>query len=206
MRRVPALIAGALLAASVAARTLAVDRPAAPPELGDVPAFELTDEAGAAVTRQALAGAVWIADFIFTRCAGQCPLMSARMALLQERLRDVPAVQLISFTVDPDYDTPEVLTAYARRYRAAPGRWRFVTGGREAVWRLAREGFKLGIGEEGTAEEPITHSVRLALVDRRGRIRGYYDATDAQAMERLYHDTRLVLHEGEPAEPELELE
>ena len=168
-------------------------RRAPPVDLGPVPDFTLTDEAGRTVTRASLAGSVWIADFIFTRCAGQCPLMSSQMALLQRAFARVPGVQLVSFTVDPEHDAPPVLAAYAAHYKAQAGRWRFLTGSREAVWRLAREGFQLGVGEDGTAEEPITHSVRLVLVDRAGRIRGYYDATDAAAVQRLRGDVRRLL-------------
>jgi len=166
------------------------------PDVGPVPAFSLTDAQGRAVTRLDLAGSVWIADFIFTRCAGQCPLLSGRMARLQEALAGAPGVQLVSFTVDPAYDTPEVLAAYARRYGADAGRWRFLTGEPQAVLALIREGFRLAIAEEGPAEEPITHSIRLVLVDRRGRMRGSYEATDERAMARLQDDARRLLKEG----------
>ena len=122
--------------------------------------------------------------------------MSAHMAELQRAFEPLSGVQLVSFTVDPAHDTPEVLAAYARHYGASAARWQFVTGAQEALWRLAREGFKLGVGEGGSAEEPITHSVRLVLVDRRGHLRGTYDATDGAAIRRLYQDVRRLL--GEP--------
>lgn len=174
----------------------AVRRMSPPQDYGPLPEFALTDETEQSVTRQALSGQVWIADFIFTRCAGQCPMMSSQMAKLQERFHDVSDLRLVSFTVDPAHDTPEVLAAYARHYGAVSPRWRFLTGDRETLWALARDGFKLGVNEDGTAEEPITHSVRLVLVDRTGHIRGYYDATDAQALERLFHEAHRVLEEG----------
>ena len=167
--------------------------PAPPPSYGTVPDFALTDQVGRPVTRSTLAGSVWVADFIFTRCAGQCPLMSSRMAELQQAFADLPAVQLVSFTVDPEHDTSETLAAYARHYGASESRWRWLTGERDAIWRLAREGFRLGVSEDGTAEEPITHSVRLVLVDQAGRVRGYYDATDADAAQRLRGDVRRLL-------------
>ena len=163
---------------------------------GQLPDFALTDQGGEAVTRQSLAGFVWVADFIFTRCAGQCPLMSSQMATLQEQFRDVTDLRLMSFTVDPAYDTPEVLAAYARHYGAVSPRWRFLTGDREAIWRLARDGCKLGVSEECTAEEPITHSVRLVLVDQQGHLRGSYDATDEGALRRLRSDARRLLAPG----------
>lgn len=164
-----------------------------PQALGQVPEFALVDEQGRPVSHADLDGKVWVADFIFTRCAGQCPLMSSQMAKLQARFDGVETVQFVSFTVDPSYDTPQILAAYAKRYGAPVAQWRFVTGDQDALWTLARTGFRLGVGEDGTAEEPITHSVRLVLVDQQRRIRGYYDATDAGAMERLFHDVHTLL-------------
>ena len=191
--RIFAVLVMALLVWSVAARHLAVQRLAPARVQGRVPDFTLTDEGGRTVTRASLAGSVWIADFIFTRCAGQCPLMSSQMAVLQRTFERLPGVRLVSFTVDPEHDTPPVLAAYAARYGAAQGRWRFLTGSREAVWRLAREGFRLGVGDGGSTQEPITHSVRLILVDQAGDIRGTYDATDAAAVQRLRANVRRLL-------------
>lgn len=188
MRRSAALVLCAMLLcpAATGAETL--------PQLGQVPDFALTDEAGQPVTRQDVDGAVWVADFIFTRCAGQCPMMSQRMKSVQDALKDT-GVQLVSFTVDPDHDTAEVLKTYAARSGAVPGRWRFVTGPREAIWRLAREGFRVGIADDGTVEEPIAHSTRLILVDGTGAIRGYYDAMDDAAVARLTADARRLAQE-----------
>lgn len=160
------------------------------PVLGRVPEFSLTDQHGRAVTRADLDGESWIADFIFTHCAGQCPMMSERMRAVQEALKGVP-VRLVSFTVDPDNDTPQILASYAMHYGAGE-RWRFLTGEREAIWRLAREGFRVGVEDGGTVEEPVTHSIRLILVDARGGIRGYYDATDEAAVARLIRDAKRI--------------
>jgi len=167
---------------------------------GRLPDFALTDHHGRPFTHETLAGRVWIAGFIFTRCAGQCPLMHQAMQRLQERLEAHPEVQLVSFSVDPEHDTVERLAAFARdlgatdgRRRSRGARWRFVTGPRAALHALAREGFKLGVGEDGSIAEPITHSVRLILVDQAGRLRGYYDATDSEAMRRLEQEARQLL-------------
>lgn len=160
------------------------------PDLGPVPAFVLVDETGQTVTRDDLNGSVWVADFIFTRCAGQCPIMTGQMTALARALPARTGARFVSFTVDPAHDTPERLAAYARQYDVPAGRWRLLTGASEEILRLARDGFRLGVSAEGTAVEPITHSVRFALVDRGGRIRGYYDAQDAQAMARLRRDVR----------------
>lgn len=166
------------------------------PDYGRVPDFSLTDQQGRAVTRQTLDGSVWIADFIFSRCAGQCPLLSQRMAGLQAQLDGVQGLRLISITVDPAYDTPEVLATYAHAYGATAGRWQFLTGDPELIRVLVQEGFHLGIGTDGTPREPITHSVRLVLVDAAGHIRGYYDAMESGLMPRLQADARRLLHDA----------
>jgi protein SCO1/2 len=166
------------------------------PTYGQVPAFVLQDQSGQPISRDVLKGHIWIADFIFTRCAGQCPMMSDRMAKLATAFRDHRLVKLVSFTVDPDWDTPQVLANYAKAYGASPDTWRFVTGTKEDIVRLCRDGFRLSVEEgAGTTDEPITHSVRLVLVDRDGNIRGYYDATEETALKRLQQDLRRLLPE-----------
>lgn len=165
-------------------------------DYGQAPEFSLVDQDGRPLSLAHLRGQPWIADFIFTRCAGQCPMMHERMAALQAALADVRAVRLVSFSVDPDYDTPERLAAAAARYGAEAGRWAWVTGPPEAVARLARQGFHLAAGEGGGSDESLAHSVRLVLVDAAGHIRGYYDAGDRQGMRRLERDARALLAHG----------
>ena len=163
--------------------------PAPLPVLGAVPAFALVDQGGQPFTRASVNGQVWVAQFMFTRCAGQCPLMAQRTQALLRELDGLP-VRVVSFSVDPAHDTPETLAAYARRYGARPGTWDFVTGAPGAVQALAEQGFRLAVDEGGPPEEPITHSVRLALVDREGRVRGAYDATAPEALGWLRADAR----------------
>jgi protein SCO1/2 len=163
---------------------------------GAAPAFVLTDQNGQPFDSERLKGSVWIADFIFTSCTGSCPEMSRRMSILQDRLE--PEIQLVSISVDPARDTPAALFEYASRYRAQPGRWHFLTGEREAIAQLVQKGFKLSFAEGGSAEEPITHSVRFVLVDREGILRGYYDSTDPKAFEQLIRDARGLARKGKP--------
>ena len=147
----------------------------------------LTDQAGRPFDESRLKGRVWIADFIFTSCAGSCPGMSAKLAELQRRLP--PEVLLVSFSVDPKRDTPPVLAEYARRYGAHPDRWFFLTGLEETmVQPFIGQGFELSVAEGGSPEEPIVHSVRFVLVDRDWQIRGYYDSTDPAQIEKLVRD------------------
>ena len=120
-----------------------------PPVYGLVPAFSLIERSGRRVVASDLRGKVWIATFIYTHCTDTCPLQSARMARLQADLRSAPDIRLVSITVDPARDTPQVLTRYAARFGADPARWLFLTGEKAAILHLAREGFRLGV------EEPV---------------------------------------------------
>jgi len=192
--RIVSLVTGIfLLAGIVLTRVVLSPPPSGPPPIhGIVPAFALTDQQGQAFTREELAGRVWIADFIFTSCAGQCLLMSDQMTGLQRAFHNESGIRFVSFSVDPERDTPETLLAYAQRH-GADARWHLLTGARAAMTALCRDGFRLALGAGASPREPIAHSVRLILVDRLGRIRGYYDAAEASAMAHLREDARRLL-------------
>lgn len=176
---------------------------------GEVPDFALIERSRRRIIRADLLGKVWIADFIYTDCAETCPLQSAQMARLQAEFAGTPDLRLVSISVDPEHDTPEVLAAYATRYRADPERWLFLTGPKEAIHRLAVEGFRLGVTEAGVGwllgpapawahppdRAPIMHSSSFVLVDRRARIRGYFQGTDPEALWRLRQGVRVLLRE-----------
>src|SRR5262247_1484197 len=115
------------------------------PRLWEVPDFALIERSGQSVTRADLHGKVWIASIIFTRCVEECPLVSNHMAQLQDTFAAERDVRLVSITVDPAYDTPEVLTRYAQRFAAQPERWLFLTGDQVTIDKLVREGFHLGL-------------------------------------------------------------
>lgn len=158
------------------------------PVLGSLIDFDLVNERGEDFGFGNLAGKVWVADFIFTTCAGPCPLMSRRMADLQHTFRPQPQFRLVSFSVNPEYDTPEVLLAYGRQYGAVPDRWTFLTGSPADIQDVAVNGFHLG-----SIEEPVYHSTVFTLVDGEGRIRGYYDSNDTQFLTSLVdHIQRLL--------------
>src|SRR3954453_1159071 len=136
-----------VVALVVVVTATAVDRlrrPEPPPVFAPVPAFSLTNRDGRTVRLQDLEGKPWIADFIFTRCPASCPLMTARMAKLVRELPDGLDVRLVSFSVDPEHDTPQALQRYAQSYQA-PDRWLFLTGGKDEMYRLSRQGVQLGI-------------------------------------------------------------
>jgi len=190
--RVLGLVGAILVAAGAIAVVGARARPAPePPRLGSLPDFRLVERSGRPLSRAELRGRPWVADFIFTRCGGACPAMTARMARLR---RDVsPDVQFVSFTVDPAHDTPEVLARYAATFRADEG-WRFVTGPAKDLYALSVAGFKLAAMEVPPGEQavggdgPFLHSSKFVLVDGAGVIRGYYDSTEEAAMRTLAAD------------------
>jgi protein SCO1/2 len=167
-------------------------RPRTLPVLGVVPPFTLTERHGVPLAASDLVGRVWIADFVFTRCPDFCPALTSRMAGLQKELPPAPdAVRLVTFSVDPAHDTPEALRDYADRAGAGES-WLFVTGAREALATLLRDGFKVAWADDGPPTSPITHSDRFVLVDRALRIRGYYHGNDPADVARLARDARAL--------------
>lgn len=183
------ILVAVLLMVAAAALVQELRRPDPPPILSQVPDFTLTNRDGRTIHRSDLAGAPWIADFIFTRCPASCPIMTTRMAKLERDLPPDLGVRFVSFTVDPDHDTPEVLQKYATSFKV-PDRWLFLTGDKDQLYRLSKEGFKLGveINPEPNTLEPVLHSTRFVLVDGEGRIRGYYDGFDEESVGRLEGD------------------
>ena len=166
-----------------------------PPDLGPAPDFLLVNRDGRRIDSTELKGSPWVADFIFTRCALSCPRMTERMASLEKLAPG--GLRRVSFSVDPDYDSPEVLQLYAESWGITDTDWLFLTGDREVIRGLVTEGFKLGLDDDpppGTAspDEPILHSTRFVLVDATGLIRGYYDAFRPEELNRLARDLRAV--------------
>ncbi len=130
-----------------------------------------------------LTGHVWIADFIFTNCPGPCLRMSSQMRKVQTATDGTPEIRLLSFTVDPARDTPQVLATFAARYKADPKRWTFLTGQQATLQMLSRDTFKLG-----DVDGSLNHSTRFVLVDQRGRIRGIYGTQDDDPVGRVSAD------------------
>jgi protein SCO1/2 len=196
------------------------------PVFGTLPDFSLMERSGRPLGLNELRGKLWVADFIFTNCAGTCPIMTTAMTEIQkqalaERWDDV---RLVSITVDPERDSLEVLQRFADGYGAIKDRWYFLTGDGAAIQQLANKGFLLstatstggwtearrhgstgarrhgstGARRHGSAEEPIIHSNRFVLVDRQGRIRGYYDGTDEEGVKQLLQALHRLYNEATP--------
>ena len=162
------------------------------PVIRAVPQFALTDQNGQTVTTADLRGKIWIADFIFTRCAGPCPLMTARMLEMQKALVKTPEVKLVSVTVDPEYDTPEVLKAYAEANFADPERWKFLTGDKAVIEKLVTEGFMQHLSEE--SGEPV-HGTMFLIVDGNGMVRSARMLEDPELIPKVLTDTGNLLRE-----------
>jgi len=171
----------------------------APPRLevyGEVPTFSLTERNGGRVSRENLLGTVWIADFIFTRCLATCPQQTATMAQLQNQLAFEPDLRLVSITVDPDFDTPEILRQYADRYHADPQRWLFLTGEERAIYVLAQEGFHLAAAvNQAAAPTPVARAFSGVSSDPVPRPENGPAAvtTPADPQASLVHDVRFAL-------------
>lgn len=165
-------------------------------EFGKVPDFTLIERGGKRFGLSDLQGKAWVIDFIYTRCKDTCPLQSAQMAKLQADLGNNDDVKLVSISVDPAWDSPEVLSQYAKRFKADPERWFFLTGDKKSIYRLAQEGFRLSaVPASDGAENVFIHSSRFMLVDPQEIIRGYYDSNDMEALNRLRRDVKTVLGE-----------
>ena len=133
-------------------------------------------------------GKVWVADFIFTTCNMACPVMTGNMNLVHKAFKENDDVRIVSISVYPEYDTPEVLTEYASRYNANTDRWHFLTGSEELVQDIIKNGFKIG-----DYEDIIFHSEKFALVDQQGQIRGYYNGMKTEEITQLKTDIKKLL-------------
>ena len=188
------------LIAIPASRSCTRFEPPPPPVISSLPSFELRD----AATRSAfgsthLKGSVWVAGFVFTTCPTTCPGVTRAMRALQRRYvaEQVP-VKLVSFSVDPEFDTPDKLMAYAQKYKADLTSWHFLTAdSSKAMEAVVSGGFRTMMGEKKQIDGgmfDIAHTTKLALVDWEGNIRGYY-ANDARGLDELFHRSQHVLRQ-----------
>jgi len=183
------------------ARTVAIQLPPALPVLGTLPDFHFKNQYGQDYGADQLKGRIWVANFIFTRCPTECPRFTRQMFQLQHRGRGLgQAFHLVSFSVDPEHDTPEVLLQFARQYRVSPRAWTFLTGDPEGIKRTVVDGLKVSMGRAPDADEDdltaIFHGTHFVLVDAKMQIRGYYDSHEEDAVDRLLRDAGLLANRG----------
>jgi protein SCO1 len=173
--------------------------PPALEELGTVPAFSFVDHLGTTTTAEAFAGHVTIVNFVFTRCESVCPVSTMKMERIQEQTADLgDRVKLLSFSVDPAYDTPARLADYAKRYKADPSRWRFLTGDPEAMRSLVEDTFKISmmvVGKTPSGSPDVAHNPHFLLVDKELRIRGVYDSTDVPRLATMIRHARYLVRQ-----------
>lgn len=157
--------------------------------------FTLTERSGKEVKKDDLLGKPWVVGFVFSRCAGPCPKVTAQMRRLQDQFeQDGEDARLVTMTVDPDYDTPEVLTRYANAFKADEDRWLFLTGEKETMYRYIEKNFMMPVQEmQGEDRKPgyeVLHTTNLLLVDAEGRVRGKYNALAPEEMAKLRLDLK----------------
>lgn len=171
------------------------DRPL--PVFGEVPDFSFTDQTGGTVRKDDLLGKIWVANFIYSGCGDVCPMLTKKMKGFQEemgRLSEARDLHLVSFTVDPENDTPQRLAAYAAAFDADPERWFFLTGPLDAVRKTVEEGLRQSMGRTG--DSTLFHSERFVLIDRQCRIRGFFE-TDPSGLKTLVRGLRSLVNEKE---------
>jgi protein SCO1 len=163
--------------------------------LFSAPKFSYMDRSGRAFSSSELKGKVWVVDFIFSHCAGSCPMLSQKMKTLQEAWKGNPDFKLVTFTVDPAQDTVTVLKQYADDYHADPAQWFFLTGKKADIYLTIRQGFK-EIADRDYQAGPgfeFIHSTRMVLVDGDGKIRGLYDGENDEDVKKLKQDIKYLL-------------
>ena len=162
-----------------------------------IPPFRLIDQDGRTVDQSIVKNKIYVADFFFTRCGTICPRVSSQLTRVQDIFRNNPDIMFLSHSVDPEHDRPAQLKTYAQKYEAIPGKWYFLTGSKAEIYDLAMHGYYLpavdaGV-KEGKPDETFIHSEKLVLVDKQGIVRGLYDGTDKEAVDRLVLEIRVLL-------------
>ncbi len=175
------------------------------PTIGVVPDFSFTNQNGQAITNETYDGKVYVVEFFFTTCPDICPIMNRNMVKVQNEFYGNPDVGIASFTINPKYDTPEVLKQYALNYKVTNPNWHMLTGDKDAIYTLANEGFHIFAGTVLEEEESFEHSGMFALIDKEGNIRSridengnpliYYDGLEDKAIKMLIEDISVLLKE-----------
>ncbi|MBX2827290.1 MAG: SCO family protein [Flavobacteriaceae bacterium] len=171
--------------------------------IGKVADFNFTSHRGATIDNNSYKGKVYIAEFFFTTCPSICPIMNQNMVKVQNEFYGNPNLGIASFSIDPEYDTPEVLREYAESYGITNPNWHLLTGDKDAIFKLANEGFNLYVGEGTEEMGGFEHSGYFALIDQEGNIRSrfdennnpiiYYDGLEAEGIQMLIEDIKQLL-------------
>jgi protein SCO1/2 len=161
---------------------------AAMPVLFDAPKFELTNQDGQPFKSEQMAGKIWIADFLFTSCPHECPMMTAAKKRLSDKFKDQSKLHFVSITTDPKTDSPAVLKKFGDKYKVDFNRWHLLTGDKKKIVGISQDGFKL----PASIDKP-SHSQRFVLIDEKGKVRGYYESESKEDQEKLASDIKSLL-------------
>jgi len=171
--------------------------------IGEVPDFSFTNQNGETITNQDYKGKVYVAEFFFTTCPSICPIMNRNMVTIQNEFYGNPNLGIASFSINPEFDTPEILKAYAESYKITNPNWHLLTGDKTEIYKLANTGFNLYVGEAPEVEGGFEHSGFFALIDQEGNIRSrfdkngnpliYYDGLEAEGIQMLKEDIKTLL-------------
>ena len=171
--------------------------------IGQVPDFEFVNQDGQTITNADYAGKVYVVEFFFTTCPSICPIMNQNMVKVQNEFYGNPGLGITSFSINPEYDTPDILKEYASSYKITNPNWHLLTGDKQAIFKLANEGFNLYVGEAPEVEGGFEHSGFFALIDQQGQIRSrfdendnpiiYYDGLEEEGIQMLMEDIKNLL-------------
>lgn len=159
-----------------------------------IPEFTFSNQFGDPVGRAEMEGKITVVDFFFTSCPSICPVMSKEMERVNDMFRDEPQVQIMSISIDPEYDTPAILKQYAEEHSAIPGKWHFLSGPKAETYSLARCGFVIPTVDGNGVPDDFVHTDKFMLIDELGRIRGYYSGTSREDVDLLILETKILLH------------
>jgi protein SCO1/2 len=166
-----------------------------------IPAFEMINQEGKTITNKNFEGKIYVADFFFTTCGSICPLMTNNLVKVQNEFINDSTVKILSFTVNPETDSVEILNAYAKKYGAINSKWSFCTGAKNKIYKLAQRGFLLVPPDVDVNDSSqFIHDERFNLVDAKGRIRGTYSGTDSLEVQQLIEDIKTLKDELHSAE------
>lgn len=157
--------------------------------------FSMTNQNGETITEQDYDNVIYVADFFFTTCPSICPIMTKNMAMLQEKLTQLPNVKLLSYSVTPKIDSVAQLKRYALQNKVDDNRWNLVTGSKKEIYQLARKSYLVVKDDGDGGPFDMIHTENFVLVDKQKRIRGYYDGTQAAAMEEILNDIAVLIQE-----------
>lgn len=160
-----------------------------------IPPFTFINQKGDSVSNKDFLGNITVVDFFFSSCAGICPQMSSQLQRIQDKYKNYKGFKILSHTVNPEKDSVAVLTAYAKEYGAIDGFWHFVTGDKKQIYDVARNGYYLVASEGDGGPGDFIHSEKLVLIDKQGRIRGYYDGTSPVSVDTLMTEMSVLYKE-----------